>query len=91
MGKEKLNKVKENKMSINVLVLESVGSCIDTDNVTHPLNVDGTPDMNSGVHYKDTSEEFLNNLSFDDAAELNDWVYDMCGDEYTYFLDKGSK
>ena len=78
-------------MSMNVLVLESVGSCIDTDNVTHPLNVDGTPDMSSGVHYKDVSEEFLNNLSFDDAAELNDWVYDMCGDEYTYFLDKGSK
>ena len=47
--------------------------------------------MSSGVHYKDTSEEFLNNLSFDDAAELNDWVYDVCGDEYTYFLDKGSK
>jgi len=88
--KEKL-KEKENKMSLNVLVLESVGSCIDTDNVTHPLNVDGTPDMNSGVHYSDVSEEFLNGLSFDDAAELNDWVYDVCGDEYTYFLDKGSK
>ena len=84
-------KEKENKMSMNVLVLESVGSCIDTDNVTHPLNVDGTPDLSSGVHYKDTSEEFLNNLSFDDAAELNDWVYEVCGDEYTYFLDKGSK
>ena len=84
-------KEKENKMSMNVLMLESVGSCIDTDNITHPLNIDGTPDMNSGVHYKDTSEEFLNNLSFNDAAELNDWVYDVCGDEYTYFLDKGSK
>ena len=84
-------KEKENKMSLNVLMLESVGSCIDTDNVTHPLNIDGTPDMNSGVHYKDTSEEFLNNLSFDDAAELNDWVYEVCGDEYTYFLDKESK
>ena len=88
--KEKLNK-KGNKMSMNVLMLESVGSCIDTDNVTHPLNVDGTPDMNSGVHYKDTSEEFLNGLSFDDAAELNDWVYEVCGDEYTYFLDKATK
>ena len=86
-----INKVKENKMSLNVLVLESVGSCIDCTGTTYPLNVDGTPDMNSGVHYKDTSEEFLNNLSFDDAAELNDWVYEVCGDEYTYFLDKGSK
>ena len=74
-------------MSMKVLMLESVGSCIDCTGTTYPLNVDGTPDMNSGVHYKDTSEEFLNNLSFDDAAELNDWVYDECGDEYTYFLD----
>ena len=46
--KEKL-KEKENKMSLNVLVLESVGSCIDTDNVTHPLNVDGTPDMSDEI------------------------------------------
>ena len=86
MIKEKL-KEKENKMSLKVLMLESVGSCIDCTGTTYPLNIDGTPDMNSGVHYKDTSEEFLNNLSFDDAAELNDWVYDVCGDEYTYFLD----
>ena len=84
-------KEKENKMSLNVLMLESVGSCIDCTGITYPLNVNGTPDMNSPVHYSDVSEEFLNGLSFDDAAELNDWVYDMCGDEYTYFLDKGSK
>ena len=88
---KELNKVKENKMSLETLVLESVGSCITCDGTTYPLNVDGTPDLNGGVHYSDVSEEFLNNLSFDDAAELNDWVYDMCGDEYTYFLDKGSK
>ena len=84
-------KEKENKMSLNVLMLESVGSCVDSNGTTYPLNVDGTPDTNSGVHYNDVSEEFLNGLSFDDAAELNDWVYDECGDEYTYFLDKGSK
>ena len=91
-GKMKENlKVKENKMSLNVLMLESVGSCVDNNGTTYPLNVDGTPDMNGGVHYSDVSEEFLNGLSFNDAAELNDWVYDVCGDEYTYFLDKGSK
>ena len=84
-------KEKENKMSMNVLMLESVGSCITCDGITYPLNVNGTPDTNSGVHYSDVSEEFLNGLSFDDAAELNDWVYEVCGDEYTYFLDKGSK
>ena len=90
MIKEKL-KEKENKMSLNVLVLESVGSCVDTNGVTYPLNVHGTPDLNSGVHYSDVSEEFLNGLSFNDAAELNDWVYEVCGDEYTYFLDKEIK
>ena len=88
--KEKLNK-KENKMSMNVLVLESVGSCVDCNGMTYPLNVDGTPDLSNGVHYNDVCEEWLNGLSFDDAALLNDWVYDECGDEYTYFLDKGSK
>ena len=84
-------KEKENKMSMNVLMLESVGSCIDCDGTTYPLQIDGTPDMNMGVHYSDVCEEWLNGLSFDDAASLNDWVYDECGDEYTYFLDKGSK
>ena len=74
-------------MSLNVLMLESVGSCVDCSGMTYPLKVDGTPDTDSGVHYNDVSEEFLNGLSFDDAAELNDWVYDVCGDEYTYFLD----
>jgi hypothetical protein len=84
-------KEKENKMSLKVLMLESVGSCIDCTGTTYPLNVDGTPDLSSGVHYSDCCEEWSNSLSFDDAAELNDWVYDMCGDEYTYFLDKESK
>ena len=86
---KELNKIKENKVSLETLVLESTGSCVDTNGVTYPLNVDGTPDLNSGVHYSDVSEEFLNGLSFNDAAELNDWVYEVCGDEYTYFLDKG--
>jgi len=92
---KELNKVKESKMSLEVLVLESVGSCVGTDGMIHPLNIDGTPDMNEGMsgHYKETSEEFLNNLSFGDATALNAWVYDHCGDEYTYFVDydKGSK
>jgi hypothetical protein len=71
--KEKL-KEKENKMSLNVLVLESVGSCIDTDNVTHPLNVDGTPDMNSGVDWLDTTDEWSESLSEEDAGLLDDWL-----------------
>ena len=64
-------------MSLNVLVLESVGSCIDTDNVTHPLNVDGTPDMNdrTAVHVGDTTDEWFGALSEEDHLELTQWVW----------------
>ena len=71
-----INKIKENKMSVNVLVLESVGSCIDTDNVTHPLNVDGTPDMNDGmsVHVGDCNDQWFGALSSEDLSEMSGWV-----------------
>ena len=63
-------------MSVNVLVLESVGSCIDTDNVTHPLNVDGTPDMYDGmdVHIGDFNDQWFGALSSEDLSEMNAWV-----------------
>ena len=69
-------KEKENKMSVETLVLESVGSCIDTDNVTHPLNEDGTPDMFDGmdVHVGDCNDEWFGALSSEDLTELNSWV-----------------
>ena len=75
MMKENL-KVKENKMSMNVLVLESVGSCVDTNGVTYPLNVDGTPDMNSGVHFCDVSNEWFDSLSTKDYSEFLKWHID---------------
>ena len=70
-------KEKENKMSMNVLVLESVGSCIDTDNVTHPLNEDGTPDMYDGmdVHIGDCNDEWFGALSSEDLSEMSGWVF----------------
>ena len=63
-------------MSVNVLVLESVGSCIDTDNVTHPLNEDGTPDMYDGmdVHIGDCNDQWFGALSSEDLSEMNAWV-----------------
>ena len=63
-------------MSLNVLMLESVGSCIDTDNVIHPLNVDGTPDMSDGVavHVGHTNDEWFGSLSSEDLTELSSWV-----------------
>ena len=73
---KEINKIKENKMSVNVLVLESVGSCIDTDNVTHPLNEDGTPDMYDGmdVHVGDCNDEWFGALSSEDLSAMNAWV-----------------
>ena len=75
MVKEKL-KEKENKMSMNVLVLESAGSCVDTTGVTYPLNVDGTPDMNGGVHFGDVSNEWFDSLSVKDYSAFLKWHFD---------------
>jgi len=61
-------------MSMNVLILDSVGSCINTDGVVYPLNEDGTPDTNSGVDWLDTSDEWSESLSEEDAGLLNDWL-----------------
>jgi len=64
--KEKL-KVKENKVSLEVLVLESVGSCIDGVGITYPLQVDGTPDKDNGVHILDIEpQEWWDSLSVED-------------------------
>ena len=61
-------------MSLNVLVLESVGSCIDEDGTVYPMNVDGTPDTNCGVDWVETSDEWSESLSNEDAALLDDWL-----------------
>ena len=72
-------------MSVNVLVLESVGSCIDEDGITYPLNVDDTPDMECGVDWLDTTDEWSESLSEEDAGLLDDWLikidYSIKGDE----------
>ena len=73
--KEKL-KEKENKMSMKVLMLESVGSCIDCTGTTYPLNVDGTPDLNDGVHFCDVSNEWFDSLSAKDYSEFLKWHID---------------
>ena len=61
-------------MSLNVLVLESVGSCMDTDGVVYPMNGNDIPDTNCGVDWLDTSDEWSESLSEEDAGLLNDWL-----------------
>ena len=82
--KEKL-KEKENKMSMNVLMLESVGSCIDTDNMVYPLDTNNNPDFDMGVHVGYTTDEWSTSLSEEDAGLLNDWLL-----KYNYKV-KGDK
>ena len=61
-------------MSLNVLVLESVGSCIDEDGTVYPMNVDGTPDTNCGVDWVETSDEWSEAVSNEDCELLDDWL-----------------
>ena len=61
-------------MSMNVLVLESVGSCVDEDGVVYPLNADNTPDITCGVDFIDTTDEWSESLSEEDAGLLDAWL-----------------
>ena len=61
-------------MDLNVLVLDSVGSCMDTDGMVYPLNANDTPDTNGGVDFLDTTDEWMNSLSDDDNDLLHNWL-----------------
>ena len=63
-------------MSLNVLILESVGSCIDNTGMTYPLNVDGTPDTNNLVHFSECTQEWYDGLSEDDYSLFLEWHID---------------
>ena len=63
-------------MSMNVLMLVSVGSCIDTDNMVYPLDTNNNSDFDMGVHVGYTTDEWLGSLSLDDVTEMNEWVWE---------------
>ena len=62
-----------NKMK-NVIILESVDSCVDDKGYVYPLNCDGTPDLMITCHLDDQDEEFWNTITDDEAAELVAWM-----------------
>ena len=66
-------------MSLSVLVLESVGSCVDDTGLTYPLNVDGTPDVDNGVSVFETTNEWIENLNSDDLTSLISFLDDHIG------------
>ena len=49
-----------------VTILESVGSCIDSNGITYPLQSNNTPDLNCGVHIDECCDEWWDNLSNND-------------------------
>ena len=59
---------------MNVLVLESVGSCVDTDGMVYPMNIDDTPDLNGVSDFLDTTDEWSEALSEEDAGLLDEWM-----------------
>ena len=59
---------------MNVLVLESVGSCVDTEGMIYPMNVDNTPDTNNGVDWLDTTDEWFESLSDEDVVSFDEWM-----------------
>ena len=71
--------LKDKKVWLNgsdYIELESVGTAIDSDGITHPINEDGTIDLDEGmaVDWIDTDDEWSSSLSNEDAKLLDDWL-----------------
>ena len=57
-------------MSMEVLVLKSVGSCVDTDGMVYPMNVDNTPDTNGGTDIMECTTEWWESMECEEAVRL---------------------
>ena len=71
--------LKEKKVwmnGIDYIELDSVGTAIDSDGITHPMFADGTIDMDEGmaVEWIDTDDEWSASLSNEDAKSLDEWL-----------------
>ena len=57
---------------MNYINLESVGTAVDTDGMTHPIFADGTIDNDEGVavHIMDCDDEWWANLTCQDCVTL---------------------
>ena len=60
---------------MEVLVLESVGSCIDKEGIVYPTNADF--DKYLGCHLEDIADEWLESLSIKDTRLLHKWLIKM--------------
>ena len=57
---------------MNNIELNSVGTAVDENGITHPINADGTIDMDEGmaVHIQDCDNEWWEAMSCQDAVRL---------------------
>ena len=58
-------------MSLKVTILKSINSAITNKGMVYPLNPDGTPNRNVGVHINDCSGEWWARLSIDDEKLIS--------------------
>ena len=61
---------------MNYIELNSNGTAVDENGITHPIFADGTIDMDEGmaVDWIDTDDEWSSSLSNEDAKLLDDWL-----------------
>tara|TARA_R100001594_G_C3934992_1_gene239150 strand:+ start:277 stop:507 length:231 start_codon:yes stop_codon:yes gene_type:complete len=71
------------------IILESVGSYIETDGIIGPLLANGLPDIGVRVHIHDASEEWLESLSDKDRKTVEEIRNELTGDRYN-FLERES-
>ena len=57
------------------LRLDSVGTFVDTNNVTFPMNGDDSVDLDNPVHVGDCDDEWLGALSDEDRVKMLEWVW----------------
>ena len=61
--------------------LESVGTAVDENGMTHPINADGTLDLDEGMsgHVMDCDDEWYWNLSLVDGYNLFSFLEEHLG------------
>ena len=57
-----------------VLILDSVGNCIDKKGFLYPVKCDGTFDFEMSCHIDDTDDEFWEHISDDDSQAIVSWL-----------------
>ncbi|QDP59725.1 MAG: hypothetical protein Unbinned2990contig1001_45 [Prokaryotic dsDNA virus sp.] len=76
----------ENKINylFKYITLESVGSAIDDKGIVYPMLENGDIDIDNGITWIHTSDEWDDSLSEEDCGLLNDWLVKINYSAYNY-------